>query len=199
MQTLARTPAQPAGDLPSGPAAQALAVGLLGEDPQRLLHVRTAGLVAARLSVLFGPREANLLVVAASLHDIGYSPRIAHHGVHQADGAAFLRAEGYDERLVRLVAHHSLAHVNAAPRDLEVLAAFPREDSLLADALAYADMHAAPGGGVIRAEARLADIAARHPDPAEARRAQQLRAALVRVGRALHDADRHLRPVPHEG
>jgi hypothetical protein len=39
---------------------------------------------------------------------------------------------------------------------------------------------------MIRAELRLADIARRRPDPMEAVRAQRLRAAMARVGAALH-------------
>lgn len=62
---------------------------------------------------------------------------------------------------------------------------FPREHSLLADALVYADMHSAPDGRPIQAEHRLADIARRKPDPVEELRARRLRAAMTRVGAAL--------------
>ena len=52
---------------------KALARDLLATEGTRLQHVRTAGLVATRLSVLFEPEEAQLLIAAATLHDIGYS------------------------------------------------------------------------------------------------------------------------------
>ncbi|MGB8019928.1 MAG: alcohol dehydrogenase catalytic domain-containing protein [Candidatus Nanopelagicales bacterium] len=129
---------------------------------------------------------AELLVTAATLHDIGYSARIAHTGFHPLDGGAFLRAERYPERLARLVAHHSLAILTAPAHGIADLAErFPREDGLLADALAYADMHSAPDGQLIDPERRLADIAARHPDREHTARAHHLRAAISRVETAL--------------
>jgi hypothetical protein len=171
--------------------AQTLARELLVGEGTRLQHVRTAGLVAARLSVLFDPEDAQLLITAATLHDIGYSARIAHTGFHPLDGGAFLRAQGYPERLACLVAHHSLAMMTAPAHGIRDLSErFPREDGLLADALAYADMHSAPDGRLIPAERRLADIARRHPDRADADRAQHLRAAIARVGAALLAAGR---------
>ena len=173
--------------VPSPMEAQALARDLLAWEGTRLLHVRTAGAVAARVAVLFEGEEAALLVAAATLHDIGYSPRIAHTGFHPYDGAMFLRSEGYSDRLARLVAHHSLAIMTADERSAEALTrTFSREDGLLADALAYADMHSAPDGRIIPVERRLADIAARHGDRPEDERAEHLRAAIRRVAAALH-------------
>jgi len=172
--------------LPPLTEVQALARELLAGEGTRLAHARTAGFVASRLVVLFDPEEAELLVAAATLHDIGYSQRIAHTGFHPLDGGAFLRAEGYPDRLARLVAHHSLAVLTAAKHGIHDLAEqFPREDGLLADALAYADMHSAPDGQLILAQRRLADIARRHDDRLEATRPRQLRAAMARVGAAL--------------
>ncbi|MGB7979305.1 MAG: HD domain-containing protein [Candidatus Nanopelagicales bacterium] len=170
-----------------GPAqVRALASDLLAAEGTRLAHVHTAGLVADRISLLFNSEDAELLVAAATLHDIGNSARIAHTGFHPLDGAVFLRAQGYPERLARLVAHHSPAMLTAPAHGIDDLCEqFPREDRLLADALAYADMHSAPDGRLILAERRLADIAHRHPDPTEAERAQKLRAALARIGTAL--------------
>ena len=151
--------------------------------------------------VMFDPQDAELLIVAATLHDIGYSARIAHTGFHPLDGTAFLRRQGYPERLVRLVAHHSLALMTAPAHGIADLAErFPREDGLLADALAYADRHSAPDGQLIQPERRLAGIAARHPDREHADRADQLRAAIARVETALIAAatitPRSTPPVP---
>jgi hypothetical protein len=172
--------------LPTVGQAQELARDLLGDQGTRLAHVRTAGAVAGRLAILFAPADAQLLVVAATLHDIGYSPRIARTGFHPLDGALFLVAEGYPQRLASLVAHHSLAAMTADAhgiRDLEER--FPRPQGLLADSLAYADMHSAPDGRVVPVEHRLADIGSRHDDPAEQVRARQLRLAIARIGSAL--------------
>jgi HD superfamily phosphodiesterase len=167
-----------------------LARDLLADEGTRLPHVRTASQVASRLSILFDPEEAELLVCAALLHDIGYSPRIATTGFHPLDGGSFLRGHGFPERLARLVAHHSLAIMTVpAHRATDLVEAFPREDGLLADALAYADMHSAPDGTLIDPERRLADIARRHPDRQHVDRAHQLRAAIARVEDALWAAE----------
>jgi len=172
--------------VPDAAQAQSLAQALLGDVSTRWPHVRTAGMMAARLGRLFDAEEAALLVAAATLHDVGYSPMVAQTGFHPLDGALHLRSLGMPERLVSLVAHHSEADMLGAAHGVHDLAArFPRERSLLADALVYADMHSAPDGRVIPAEERLADIGRRRPDPVEALRAQRLRAAMTRVGHAL--------------
>lgn len=174
-------------DVPTRADAEAIARDLLGDEGTRLAHVHTAGEMAHRIGVLFGADEAALLVAAATLHDVGYSPRIAQTGFHPLDGALYLRSLGLSERLCSLVAHHSEADMLAVQHGvLDLGHQFPRERSLLADALVYADMHAAPDGQMIRAEHRLADIARRRPDPVEAVRASRLRAAMARVGAALH-------------
>ena len=192
--------------VPTRVQAEAIARDLLVDQGTRLAHVHTAGSMAARLGVLFDADEAALLVAAATLHDVGYSPRVAMTGFHPLDGALHLRAIGLSERLCSLVAHHSEADMLAAQHGvLDLGEQFPRERSLLADALVYADMHSAPDGRVIRAEHRLADIARRRPDPVEALRAQRLRAAMARVGAALHAHERDLAgagrvtvPVPRD-
>ena len=172
--------------VPARAEAEAIARDLLGEEGTRLAHVHTAGSMAARLGVLFSEGEAALLVAAATLHDVGYSPQIAQTGFHPLDGALYLRSLGLSDRLCSLVAHHSEAGMLAVQQGVADLDyQFPRERSLLADGLVYADMHSAPDGQMIRAEHRLADIARRRPDPVEAVRASRLRMAIARVGAAL--------------
>ncbi len=61
--------------------------------------------------------EADGLVAAAFLHDVGYAPELAQTGFHAVDGARFLRSCGY-ERLAGLVAHHSGADAEARERGL---------------------------------------------------------------------------------
>ncbi|MGB8019613.1 MAG: HD domain-containing protein [Candidatus Nanopelagicales bacterium] len=171
--------------------AEVVSRELLGDVGTKLAHVQTAARVAGHLSVLFDPTEAELLVAAATLHDIGYSPRIARTGFHPLDGAVFLRAEGFNDRLAALVAHHSWAVLTAGLHGIDDLAEqFPPEHSLLADALVYADMHSAPDGRMIPAGQRLADIALRHPQEGSAERALMLRAAMARVGAALLEVQR---------
>jgi hypothetical protein len=189
--TLSQQIAPPQGAVPDAVQAQALARSLLGEVGTRWEHVRMAGSTAARLAVLFDEHEAALLQAAATLHDVGYAPAIAHTGFHPLDGAVHLQALGLPDRLVGLVAHHSEAELLGPQYGVHDLSRrFHRERSLLADALVYADMHSAPDGQPIRAEHRLADIARRKPDPVEQVRAQRLRASMTRVGVALSERAR---------
>ena len=67
---------------------------------------------------VLGP-DADLLEAAAWLHDIGYAPRLAATGLHQLDGARYLRdTQHADAMLCRLVAHHSCAIIEAGERGL---------------------------------------------------------------------------------
>lgn len=175
-----------AGVVPDVTQARTLAHHLLGDVGSRWRHVFTAGVLAQRLGVLFDPQDASLLVAAATLHDVGYAPAIARTGFHPLDGGLHLRSLGMSPRLAALVAHHSEARLLGPGHGVPDLGEhFPREESLLADALVYADMHSAPDGRATRAEARLADIAQRRPGQVEVLRAQRLRAAMARVGAAL--------------
>jgi hypothetical protein len=110
--------------------------------------------------------EVDLLVAAAVLHDIGYTPRLAVTGFHPLDGARFLRDfHGADDRLTRLVANHSFALLEAEERGLrDVLEAeFPRlEDQRLVDALVYCDMTTTPDGARTTAEDRVPEIIGRY-------------------------------------
>ncbi|MEW2346220.1 HD domain-containing protein [Streptomyces sp. NPDC006684] len=136
--------------------------------PRRWAHTRgVASRAVALEGVLRG--RSDLLVAAATLHDVGYAPRLAVTGFHPLDGARFLRDEHHaDERLTRLVANHSFALLEAEERGLgEVLAAeFPLlGDPLLVDALVYCDMTTTPDGHRTTAPARIAEISGRYgPD-----------------------------------
>jgi hypothetical protein len=163
-----------------------IAAALLAPLRQRCAH--TLG-VAERARAFDGglPRaEFDVLVAACYLHDVGYAPALAHTGFHPLDGASFLRWVGR-ERLSSFVAHHSGAGREAEERGLlDQLETFPRERSLLADALTYCDLTTAPDGTPISAEARLADIAARygHEDPV-GRAIRRSRPELLRLVRPL--------------
>ncbi|WP_280330691.1 HD domain-containing protein [Nocardia wallacei] len=136
--------------------------------PRRWAHSQGVARAAADLNVALGA-DRDLLVAAAVLHDIGYAPRLAHTGFHPLDGARFLRDEPQaDERLVRLVANHTFALLEAEERGLraELEAEFPLLDNqLLVDALAYADMTTTPDGEPTTPANRIAEIVSRYgPD-----------------------------------
>jgi len=61
----------------------------------RLAHVRGVAAAADRLVESIDPLEADSLVAAAWLHDVGYAPSVRSTGFHSLDGALFVRAEGF--------------------------------------------------------------------------------------------------------
>ncbi len=132
--------------------------------PRRWLHVDAVARKAARLaSVLFEGADADVLKAAAWLHDLGYAPDIRDTGFHPLDGAVWLREAGFENRVAALVAYHTCADIEAEERGFaERLKAFPRETSLVADALLYADMTSGPDGQDFAVGARLDEIVSRY-------------------------------------
>ena len=99
--------------------AQELARSLLAEPlPRRWRHTQGVAGQAERLADIAGP-DADLLGAAAWLHDVGYSPDLVDSGQHALDGARYLRSRQVDDRICRLVAHHSCALIEARERGLE--------------------------------------------------------------------------------
>ncbi|HZC53619.1 MAG TPA: HD domain-containing protein [Mycobacterium sp.] len=140
-----------------------LAAQLLSDLPDRLAHSLLAGRQAQRVRITVAPADRELLVAAAVLHDIGYSPALVQTGFHPLDGANYLALLGAPQRLASLVAHHSEARYLAAARALDrELSCFRREDGPVMDALVYADMTSGPTGAPMTITERLADIASRH-------------------------------------
>jgi HD superfamily phosphodiesterase len=88
--------------------AAAEAERLLSPLGDRWSHVRAVGECAREVSAVLDQEDRPYLVAAAYLHDIGYAPELQWTGLHQLDGAHYLRPLG-PERLARLVAHHSEA------------------------------------------------------------------------------------------
>lgn len=174
-----------------------LAESLLSDDlPRRWAHSQGVARRARSLSLVLGP-DVELLEAAAVLHDIGYSPRISDTGFHPLDGARFLRrVEKVDERIVRLVAHHSCALLEAEERGLrdELDSEFPMEEPGLVDALIYCDMTTTPDGTSTTTPARIAEIVGRYgPDSIVGRfirRAEpEIHAAAQRVENRLSQAN----------
>ncbi len=141
--------------------AEGLARPLLADSlPRRWSHVQG---VAARARTLKPPlgADAELLVAAAWLHDIGYLPELAHTGLHGLDGARYLRDVQHAEpMLCRLVAHHSCAVIEAEERGLAhvLTREFTPPPQPLADALTFCDMTTSPDGQPVQVHNRLAEI-----------------------------------------
>ncbi|MGW4412164.1 HD domain-containing protein [Nonomuraea sp. NPDC004702] len=134
--------------------------------PRRWAHVQGVAAQARMLQPVMGP-DAELLVAAAVLHDIGYAPNLATSGFHPLDGARFLQGIGAPQRLVNLIAHHTYARLEARIRGLEHdLAVFDDEGpSVVRDALWYCDITTTPDGNPTAGPERIAEIKERYgPD-----------------------------------
>lgn len=132
--------------------------------PRRWAHSQGVARKARMLAPILGD-NAELMEASAILHDVGYSPSIASTGFHPLDGARFLRDQEHaDERLIRIVAHHSCALLEADLRGLrhEREAEFALESPDLVDAMIYCDMTATPYGDPTDVDQRLTEIASRY-------------------------------------
>jgi putative nucleotidyltransferase with HDIG domain len=128
--------------------------------PRRWAHVQGVAARARSIAASLGP-DADLLEAAAWLHDIGYLPELATTGLHQLDGARYLRdVQAADQMLCRLVAHHSCAHVEADERGLIDLLhmEFEPAPQPFTYALTFCDMTTSRDGEPIRIDQRLAEI-----------------------------------------
>ena len=158
--------------------------------PRRWSHSLGVGRQALHFEAVVG-ENADALVAAALLHDVGYAPDLAVTGFHALDGARYLRGLGVEERVVRLVAHHSCAGLEAEVRGLaSELAEFQRPEPLAGDVLTYCDMITTPDGRVTDVASRLAEIVERSGRDSVvgkfiAQAGGDLRSAVARVGSLL--------------
>lgn len=162
---------------------------LAGRLPRRWAHSQGVARRATELAAVLGDR-ADLLAAAAILHDVGYAPRLAVTGFHPLDGARYLR-EVHDagQQLVRLVANHSFALLEADERGLRKVleAEFPLpKEQFLVDALAWCDVTTTPGGEPTTAAQRITEITSRYGEDSVvgrfiARASPEIFAAVARV------------------
>ncbi len=150
------------GDMQMSAWAENHSRQLLNPLGRRWRHTQTVADTAGQLTIGLAAEDADVLVAAAYLHDIGYAPELAITGFHPLDGARHLRVLGH-ERLAGLVAHHTQGRHEARLRGLqEALAEFDDEDSLVSGALAYCDLTTGPSGERMTPVQRLLDVEARY-------------------------------------
>jgi HD domain len=137
---------------------------LLPQLGNRWLHVQGVVKQAKWVSKMFDKDDQKVLIAAAYLHDIGYTPQLQKTGFHPIDGAYFLQSYK-QERLASLVAYHSEAQFEAKLRKLEtILEKFTQEHSAVADALTYCDLTTSPTGLQVSLKERIADILSRYKE-----------------------------------
>ena len=126
--------------------------------PRRWSHVQSVADEAQRIAVIAGD-DAELLVAAAVLHDVGYAPSVATTRFHPLDGARYLAEVGASRRLCCLVARHSCAIREAEMRGLaHDVEQFEDDASPLRDALWYCDMVTGPNGERLQFQDRISEI-----------------------------------------
>ncbi|MGT2424799.1 HD domain-containing protein [Amnibacterium kyonggiense] len=189
----------PGGPAPSrrARAARLLAGELLarlGDEEQRWHHTQAVAARAAQAAHLFRPEEADVLVAAAWLHDVGYAPRLDRHGFHPVDGAEHVRTRLGWPAVAGLIAQHSGARFVARVRGLGHLMR-PFADSRfwsgpVADALTWADQTIAPDGRPVTVEERIEEMLRRHgPESPNARSNGERAPALIA---AVRETERRL-------
>lgn len=136
--------------------ARALAADVLRNDPTLHEHSSRAARGAASLAHSIPSSRTADVIAAAWLHDIGYSSQLRRTGFHPLDGALYLMSQDWPERVIRLVAHHSLAALEApfygVGHHLRVIEAVTGVD---ADILVSADLGAGVGSPAPTIDARL--------------------------------------------
>src|SRR5690348_5543722 len=175
--------------------AQQLARALLQEPlPRRWAHVQGVAARARSLAAVLGA-DAELLEAAAWVHDVGYAPDLAVTGLHQLDGARYLRdARHPGAMLCQLVAHHSCAVIEAGERGLaDVLnSEFDPAPDVLASVLTYCDMTTSPDGELVPVEQRLAEIDDRYgPGHLVSRSIQRATPTILRAVEQVHQRAAH--------
>jgi HD domain len=169
---------------------QQLAQALLREPlPRRWAHVQGVAARARGLAQVLGA-DADLMEAAAWLHDIGYAPALTLTGLHQLDGARYLRdAQHADALLCRLVARHSCAIIEAEERGLaDVLSLeFEPAPDALSSVLTYCDMTTSPDGELVPVDRRLTEIHDRYgPGHLVSRSIQRTTPMVLRAVEQVH-------------
>lgn len=144
--------------------ATELAEQLVAPLGRRWLHVQSVAGRAHGLRAAVSATQADSLVAAAWLNDIGYSTEIGHAQFHPLDGARYLRKHDWPEQIVNLVAHHSGARFEAAERGMAAeFSEFPFADDPVLNALVTADLTTGPDGERLTFDERIAEILTRYP------------------------------------
>ena len=132
--------------------------------PQRQAHSCEVGRKAESVAGLVSPSLRGDLVVAATLHDIGYAHK--QTGFHALDGARFLASMGFGTNVCNLVVQHSASQIEAEVRGINVNVFKEFEVGVDLDAahsvIAWADMTTSPTGGTVMVEERLDEIQSRY-------------------------------------
>lgn len=145
--------------------AREIARGLLEHElPRRWAHTQGVAAQATALADMLG-ESADLIEIAAWLHDIGYEKSLLVSGFHSLDGARYLHGRSdVPEVVCQLVAHHTGAAIEAEERGLPAITGeFASPPAELLDALTYCDLSTTVDGVPTNVDDRIAEILVRYP------------------------------------
>lgn len=170
--------------------AQELLAELFEPGADRLAHSLGVGRRAEQVARALD--RPDLLVSAAYLHDVGYAAAACDTGLHQLDGARYLRTLGASAHLTSLVAHHTAATVEAAARGLDATLRreFPAPSGELLDLLTYCDLTTSAQGETVTVDERFERIYDRYPPDHLVSRS--MARAEARVRRIVADVEQRL-------
>lgn len=133
--------------------------------PRRWSHTIGVASAAGDLAEALAPADADTIVAAAWLHDIGYAPDLISTGFHPIDGAAYLATHAATPaEVINLVAHHTGAAFEARERGLhDELAGYPAPAGASLAILNCADLCTGPDGTPVDPGARIAEVLTRYP------------------------------------
>lgn len=180
--------------------ARDTAARLLGVGSTRYAHTTRVAAQATSVRHLLPRPWRDVLVEAAWLHDIGYSPELVATGFHPLDGARWLRARGRNPDVCRLVAWHTRATTEAGLRGLgDVLVAeFPAPPAVAQAAMTWADLTSSPCGDRWSPDTRISDILRRYgPDSVVSRATRLNEAELHRDVRLVEEGLTRRPAGPH--
>ncbi len=167
-------------------------LSVLGSD--RRQHSIAVGAKIASVAHVVPPHLRSDLIVAGTLHDIGYGHQAS--GFHAIDGARYLAKLGFSRLVCHLVAHHSASSDEAQERGISrsVFKEFQIDDPSIIGkdgvgeahgVLWWADMTTGPQGQDVAVADRLEEICSRYgPDDPVTRFIDRARNKLMNAGQS---------------
>lgn len=147
--------------------AEQLAEDKLGAQvPRRWTHTQHSVRRARSISPIVG-EDAELLVAAVAVHDIGHSPDLGLDEVSSFplyDAVRYLEGISAPERLVALVANHALGRLEGELRGYPQMAEYTDEGGLIRDGLWFSCLTVGPDGQVVSFDERVREWVVRYAD-----------------------------------
>lgn len=143
----------------------------IDKKSNRYLHILG---VVDEMRILLKDIDANEkkkgeLILAAFLHDIGYSEKLKTTGFHPMDGAMFCYRNKLPKRIVSSVMFHSGAYYDAKRMNHNVKSFYEayentltKKEKLYIDLITFCDLHRSPKGEKVTFNERMNEIKARY-------------------------------------